>query len=465
MFVGRKKELTLLSDKFSSPRTEVISLYGRRRVGKSQLIFEAAKAFAGIVISYACYDSSYRQNLDALEAEVKKAAGNEFLHVSSLEEIILFLYDLSKEKPVLLAIDEYPYMREGEKTDSEIKNALDKINLKGAGNPFKFLLCGSSIDIMSILDDEDMPLHGRLTARINLQELNYLESACFYPNASPEEKIAYYGCFGGIPYFLMQIDEKKDFKGNIVDLYLSNHALLATEIRSQIDREVSKIEKAPAFLDILRNKTLSYTDLLARFRSCFASGNVDYCIRKLSSLGILEKVLDRQNNGSSRPYYRIKQNAFRFYYSYLNAPKANASLFDPEDYYDEFLSDALQKEFLPAAFEGIAMEFLSIMNQKKRLPFRLVDLFSYSIHDPKTKANYQFDVVGKTKEGHLINFECKYRKTTISENAVEKEKRQAELADSSFTQTVFISKSSLEKETAPSYSIEDLFLLPAEGDK
>lgn len=38
MFIGRKMELTRLQQMYDSPRQEVILIYGRRRIGKSELI-------------------------------------------------------------------------------------------------------------------------------------------------------------------------------------------------------------------------------------------------------------------------------------------------------------------------------------------------------------------------------------------------------------------------------------------
>ena len=43
MFVGRSKELSALNDFYSSGRFELVTIYGRRRVGKTELIKEFVK--------------------------------------------------------------------------------------------------------------------------------------------------------------------------------------------------------------------------------------------------------------------------------------------------------------------------------------------------------------------------------------------------------------------------------------
>ena len=38
MFIGRKRELDMLEEAYSSKKSELVAIYGRRRIGKSALI-------------------------------------------------------------------------------------------------------------------------------------------------------------------------------------------------------------------------------------------------------------------------------------------------------------------------------------------------------------------------------------------------------------------------------------------
>ena len=40
MFIGRKQELDFLNERYLSEKAEFITIYGRRRVGKTELITE-----------------------------------------------------------------------------------------------------------------------------------------------------------------------------------------------------------------------------------------------------------------------------------------------------------------------------------------------------------------------------------------------------------------------------------------
>ena len=128
MFIGRKEELEELNSMYSTKRCECILIEGRRRVGKSQLIAESTKKFDGLIISYECFKSTYESNLRNIESEIRKLLKMPYLRFDSLYDVIVFLHENAQSRKILFIIDEYPYMREGDATDSEIKNALDSIN-------------------------------------------------------------------------------------------------------------------------------------------------------------------------------------------------------------------------------------------------------------------------------------------------------------------------------------------------
>ena len=48
MFIGRKRELAVLEQAYRSPQSALIPIYGRRRVGKSELILRFLKDKLGL---------------------------------------------------------------------------------------------------------------------------------------------------------------------------------------------------------------------------------------------------------------------------------------------------------------------------------------------------------------------------------------------------------------------------------
>ena len=80
MFVGRQRELNALTAELSSwKKKTAILVYGKRRVGKSTLIKEAAKSFDGVVINHLCVTSTFEGNLDLIYKSVLEFAMMDYL--------------------------------------------------------------------------------------------------------------------------------------------------------------------------------------------------------------------------------------------------------------------------------------------------------------------------------------------------------------------------------------------------
>ena len=127
-FIGREKELKRLSDALHRPYGSVVALYGRRRVGKSALIAKALEGFAGTVISFVAVDrAGYQKNFDLLKNKVKAALKEEYLDFKSITDLLSFLYIKAKEAPMVLALDEYPFLLEDrEELNSELQTVIDR---------------------------------------------------------------------------------------------------------------------------------------------------------------------------------------------------------------------------------------------------------------------------------------------------------------------------------------------------
>ena len=74
MFIGREKELNALSAELSSwKKKTAVLIYGKRRVGKSTLINEAAKVFDGIVVNHLCVTSTFEGNLELIYKSISES--------------------------------------------------------------------------------------------------------------------------------------------------------------------------------------------------------------------------------------------------------------------------------------------------------------------------------------------------------------------------------------------------------
>ena len=117
MFIGREKELKALSAELSTwKKKTAVLIYGKRRVGKSTLINEAAKVFDGIVVNHICVASTFEGNMELIYKSVSDSLALPNIRFDSLFAMMDYLKTL--EKKILLIIDEYPYLKQTKKKNA-----------------------------------------------------------------------------------------------------------------------------------------------------------------------------------------------------------------------------------------------------------------------------------------------------------------------------------------------------------
>ena len=256
MFVGRKKELFELSEQFKSEKKTAVLVYGKRRVGKSTLIKEAAKNFDGTVISHLCVKSSYEGNLRLLCRSVSMSLGFPDITFPTIFDLFDFLKKQSVK--ILLILDEYQYFKESRK-DMEVDSFMQTI-IDDLPENIKLVFCGSYITIMKELLHEQNPLFGRFTSVMRIEEFDYFEASQFYPQLPVREKIRFYSVFGGSPYVLSNLDYNKTLEENISNLLIEQNSLLRTYIESIMLREIQKNYDV-RILEIIGNGKKKYIQL------------------------------------------------------------------------------------------------------------------------------------------------------------------------------------------------------------
>ena len=180
----------------------------------------------------------------------------------------------------------------------------------------KLIICGSYIDIMESLINSTSLLYGRFTNKMNIKQMNYLESSLFYPNASNEDKVAYYSVFGGIPYYNQFIDDSKSVKENIINLIASNNGRLLSEAESFLITKLYKLNNANECFLAIANGNRKFSDILAKSHISSSSLLADI-LKRLIKMDVIEKVNPINDDSEKKSYYEITERLSSFYYRYI----------------------------------------------------------------------------------------------------------------------------------------------------
>lgn len=440
MFIGRDAELRELKEKLLNDRFEAILVYGRRRIGKTELIKEAMKDFAGTSIYYESKNALIGDNLDSFTSLLKETFHIP-LHFSSFKEALSYLFEYSFDHKTLLVLDEFPFLSKNDPLIiSDIRDLIDRHHSKCQ---MKLILSGSLIEAMKSLNDGASETYGRFTGIIDLKPFGYYESSLFYPSYSPEEKILMYSCFGGVAFFSSLIDPRKGAVENIIDLILRPHAILQFEVENVIGGEVSKIPMVSSLFSALARGVGKYSDLLA---ISGAKNSPDYALKKLLDLEIVKKVAPiNDKNNKKKTFYRFSDNLVEFYYRYIYRHKSSNAILNPEDFYEKFVKEDLEKSYLPKKFEEIAGEFLLRKSNAHELKPLIYEIGTYFHDDPKKRRNSQFDLVTYDEKGYIA-YECKYSEHPIGISVLREEEEQIAISGLDVYKLGFISKKGFTKE-------------------
>ena len=209
MFIGRERELATLEKLYANGGFQMPVIYGRRRVGKTALISEFVKDKP--TVFFTAVEADVRTNLRNLSMGIALITNpNEDPQgapiFSSLSAAFEAVFRLARDRPIVLVIDEYPYLAATDKSVSSVLQSL--IDANKASSHLFLILCGSSLSFMKeqVLGEKS-PLFGRRTAQLEIKPFDFFDALRFFPRRSPVDVANIYGMVGGTPLYLEQFPQ------------------------------------------------------------------------------------------------------------------------------------------------------------------------------------------------------------------------------------------------------------------
>lgn len=420
-FYGRERQKEQIHKMIMSDDQMVALIYGRRRIGKSELIKQCLRESEIRSIYYECKQTTEKNNVDSLAEIVGETFAYPKPAFDSMEELLKFLFAQSRREKIIVVLDEYPYIREAIKGLDSILQVLTDDNRNGSG--MKLIICGSYVDTMKGLLSRQNPLYGRVDLTIDLKPMDYYESALFYEKFSEEDKVRLYSVFGGIPYYNRLVDQKKTVKENVIELIASPGARLENEVPMYLGSEISKITNANEVFETLAKGFCKYKDIYDQSHVSSGPTLVDV-LDKLMRMEVVKKEapINDEDNRRKAGYY-ISDNLSFFYYKYIFRNASRMSVMDSEVFYRKYIEEDFETKYVPRVFEDICRQYLIRMNRagKTEVPFEKIGKFYYD--DPVNQKNGEFDIVTKDERGYIF-YEAKFRKEPMTEQMIDREIEQ-----------------------------------------
>ncbi len=374
MFIGREKELSFLEEKYKELKGQLVVLYGRRRVGKTETLKEFCKGKSHFF--YSCTQSTDKVQLGKFSTQLLKEnipAKQYITRFEDWEAAFHSFLDLPYgDQKKLIVIDEFPYMCKGNASIPSILQNLWDSELKDSN--VMIILCGSAMSfIENELLAEKNPLYGRATGIYKMKEMGFYDAMRFFPGYTARDKVYAYAVLGGIPHYLSQWNSQLSVDENIKKNILTKGCALYSEVEFLLHQE---LRETPIYNAVIEAVALGSTRLNEISKKSLIDDNskTSVYLKNLIELGIVEKEFSvdiklKEKANANRGTYRLTDNFFRFWYSFGFANISELEDGDVEGVY-EYAVKPMLHQFASMPFEDVCKAFVKELQKAGALPFR-----------------------------------------------------------------------------------------------
>ncbi len=420
MFIGRQHEITILKDLFQKKTASLVTVTGKRRIGKSTLI----QYFSGMSMDHffefqgiAPRDGIENKNqLQHFSEQLALQFNLPTLELKNWNEAFSLLSNQVSGKSCLILLDEISWMASKDRDfPGKLKVAWDTQFKKN--DKLILVICGSVSTWIekNIFNDSDFM--GRLSKTIKLEELSLVDSHQFWPKErrhqiSTSEKCKLLSVTGGVPRYLEEIDFSKSAEENIKSLAFQKEGILFTEFE-KIFNDIfnTRASTYKKLVEIISYGHRSFKEICDALK-IEQNGVISGYLMDLVNAGFVKKDYRWNLNGkvSRLSRYRLSDNYLRFYLRYV---------LPNQDKIQKGLMNQLSLENLPgwASIMGLQFENLILNNLPKLCELleldanNLVSASPYFQKSTKRLAGVQIDLLINMSNSSLYIFEMKFMKS------------------------------------------------------
>ncbi|MCL2501222.1 MAG: ATP-binding protein [Defluviitaleaceae bacterium] len=412
MFLGREKELNTLREAYAKPEFTFIPIYGRRRVGKTQLIEEFIRGKRAIFFT-AINRGTYKSNLELLSKAIFNDGESAPVY-GSFYDAMDGIHEQAKRGKLIFVIDEFPYLAQ---SDESILSILQQfIDLKFMKTDMMLILSGSSLSFMEnqVLGYQS-PLYGRRTGQIKLLPLDFKTARLFAPDMPLYDQAVMFGVTGAIPKYLTLFNAGKPLDENICSLFFDRNAYLFEETNNLLKQEFKEPALYQAIITAIASGASQMKDI--KNKTGEESSTVATYIKSLLETGIVRKEVPVTDKPVSRKtIYRLDDGMFRFWYRFVYPNTSLVALDKGELVYNRIRPQI--PAFMGEVFEKLCIEYMWHMYDS--LPVHFQNIGRWWGNNPDLQSQMEVDFIAFRSDGDAAIFgECKWRnepldKTTVS---------------------------------------------------
>ncbi|GBC86278.1 hypothetical protein HRbin12_00264 [bacterium HR12] len=294
-------------------RPQLVVVWGRRRVGKTFLLTHFLRGKRGVF--YGATEQAERVELGRLAEAVRRGLGvraSELLGgaFSSWETALRALAALAAEEPLVVVLDEVPYLTRSTPGFASIVQAV--WDHSAPGTKLMLVLTGSAVGTMERLLGPGGALRQRPTELMRLDPLGPVEARAFLPRLPPDAFLEAYAACGGYPLHLRSWDASASTSENLYRLGGSPGGILLEDAAGILREELPETGGYPRILAAIGRGRTRISEIANE-----AAQRVEHPLSVLIASGFVRRSVPIGAPRKARPLYEIADPYLAFWFAVL----------------------------------------------------------------------------------------------------------------------------------------------------
>ncbi|MCG8331840.1 MAG: AAA family ATPase [Chitinophagales bacterium] len=411
-FIGREEEKKLLKKALQSNQAEMVSVIGRRRIGKTFLVKNVCKEHIvfeltgtkNAPLAEQLQNFTYALQLSSKDFIIPKPPAN---WMEAFFMLINYLKKSPKEIKPVVFLDELPWLATHK--SGFLRGLSFFWNSWAVNENIVLIICGSAASWMiQKVVNHTGGLHNRITQRIHLKPFTLSETERFL-RANNNVKLnrfhilQLYMAMGGIPHYLKEVEAGKSATQNIENICFSEIGLLRDEFSNLYPALFDHSDNHMAIVRTLAKKRKGMTrNELINIAKLPNGGSVTKALNELHQSGFIDIFYPFGKKKNNR-LYRLMDEYSIFYLQFMEK-----NIREGSDTWHHLSQTSEYKIWCGFAFENICLKHVSQI--KKALSIGGVYSISstFAKKGTKTEQGTQIDFLLDRNDQIINIFEVKY---------------------------------------------------------
>ncbi len=355
-FFDRTDELTALNESWEADDARFFVLWGRRRVGKTELLNRFVQGRRALY--FEATDAVSADQLRDLSHELARAWGNELLAaqpLTSWQAALTAIEQYAASERTIVVLDEFQYLAAQDRELGSLLNRWWRRVARHLG--LVLVIAGSEVSFFE-RDVLAGQMYGRRTGQLHLRPLDYRSAAQFTLGYSAQDKIRTYAVCGGMPYYLERFEDRVGLGENILRNILYRDGFMHEEAELLLRQELSDPHNYFSVLRAISSGHTRNSEIVGQTKLSVAQ------VRQMTAvLERLELVEQRRpvtaGPSSKKTSYAIVDGFLNFYFRFVDPYRSLLRTRDgAERHLRQTVLPALDHFVSKPTFEDICREYM-----------------------------------------------------------------------------------------------------------